>query len=80
MVLHGLSICLPQLAGLIPVIVGDKNVHRMIGARILGARRVHGLIGATIPRKKSAQRRIGGMMGVRILQKVEQKIMQKIPQ
>jgi hypothetical protein len=68
------------LAGLIPVTIGDKNMHRMIGARILGARRLHGLIGATIPRKKSVQRKVGGMMGVRILQKIEQKIMQKIPQ
>jgi hypothetical protein len=68
--------CLPRLAGTVPVIIGENSVHRMIGVTTPGEKIVNRMIGVTIPGENSVQMKIGN--SARIMQKIEQKIMQQI--
>ena len=54
--------CLPRLAGTVPVTIGENSVQMKIGV--------------TIPGENSVQMKIGG--SARTMQKIEQKIMQQI--
>ena len=68
--------CLPRLAGTVPVTIGENSVHRMIGVTIPGEKIVNRMIGVTIPGEKIVQMKIGD--SARTMQKIEQKIMQQI--
>ena len=74
MILRGLSMCLPRLAGTVPVTIGENSVQMKIGVTIPGEKIVNRMTGVTIPGENSVQMKIGG--SARTMQKIEQKIMQ----